>query len=321
MKPLSSEALLRLQAAAEYPDLTGTRYELGGKLGAGGMASVYLARDRTLDRPVALKVVHVPNEATTSRLLAEARVVAGLEHPGIVPVHDAGVLVDGRVYYAMKVVRGRRLDRLGPEVSRPERLRLFCQLCEAVAFAHSRGVIHRDLKPQNVMVGSFGEVLVMDWGIAKLRNSAQAASTGGPVIPGGTAHGTVLGTPGYMSPEQERGDGADERSDVFALGSLLAFLLTGRSPPIGPAAAWDTVPPALRAVVRRATADDPTVRYPGVPELAAEVGRFLLHRRVAAFREGWFDTGRRLAGRYRVAVGLVLAYLTVRLLFFFWAGV
>jgi serine/threonine-protein kinase len=209
----------------------------------------------------------------------------------------------------MKLVRGRRLDEVGSAGNLPDRLRLFERVCEAVAFAHAAGVIHRDLKPQNIMVGPFGEVLVMDWGIAKRHERAAAPSS--PGLPPGrdTDHGTVLGTPGYMAPEQARGDieQVDERADVYALGALLAFLL------------GTDAPRALVAVCRKAMAARAGERYPGAAALADDVGRFLSHRRVAAYPEGLLGAGRRLVARHRVAVVLVLAYLSVRALVFFWA--
>src|SRR5260370_3458242 len=143
-------------------------------------------------------------------MVKEARILARLEHPSIVPVHDCGVLPDGRFYYAMKMVRGNRLDKeVGPAMALTERLQLFQKICDAVAFAHAHGVIHRDLKPQNIMVGPFGEVLVLDWGVAR------------QIGPG--ADGAVVGTPGYMAPEQATGDAAlvDARADVYALGGSL----------------------------------------------------------------------------------------------------
>ena len=163
---ISEPALDRLSAMFQQPDVAGTRYELISVLGRGGMGVVYLARDTVLDREVALKIVEQPSGAVN-----EARILARLEHPGIVPVHDFGEFPDGRLFYAMKRVRGDRLDRWmasGRDLS--ERLGVFLRVCEAVAFAHARGVIHRDLKPENVMVGEFGEVLVLDWGLA-LRNA------------------------------------------------------------------------------------------------------------------------------------------------------
>ena len=156
------------------------RYRILRELGRGGMGAVYLADDTVLGRKVALKVVAtgVSDPAAAERMLREARIIARLEHPGIVPVHDAGALPDGRVFYAMKRVDGSRLDALAPGMPLAERLRVFQRVCDAVAFAHAHGVIHRDLKPSNVMVGRFGEVLVMDWGIAKLRDSIEPQAVG-----------------------------------------------------------------------------------------------------------------------------------------------
>src|ERR1700733_7157347 len=153
---LSDRVLVRLKAAAQLPDLSGTRYGLIEEIGRGGMGVVYLAEDAELGRRVAIKVLEDGREA---------RVLASLEHPGIVPVHEAGVLPDGRSYYAMKLMRGTRLDAFLEKTTHlPDRLRVFQRICEPVAFAHARGVVHHDLKPANIMVGEFGEVLVMDGG-------------------------------------------------------------------------------------------------------------------------------------------------------------
>jgi serine/threonine protein kinase len=235
MSGLSDAALRHLREVSDQPDLSGTPYEVVETLGRGGMGTVYLAHDSRLDREVALKVVQLPEgTGDLDRLLLEARVLARLEHPGIVPVHDAGHLPGGQAFYAMKHVRGYGLDEYARTVPLPERLRAFERICEAVAFAHAHGVIHRDLKPENVMVGPFGEVLVMDWGVAKVRPEAQELRSGSsldsapypsrqaltppaplsqppPQPPGergagrflghSTAHGTILGTPGYMAPQ------------------------------------------------------------------------------------------------------------------------
>ena len=199
------------------------------------MSTVYLAEDTVLGRRVALKVVATAasRPEIVERMRAEARVIARLEHPGIVPVHDAGMLPDGRVYYAMKRVDGKRLDELAPAMALPERLRVFQRICEAVAFAHAHGVVHRDLKPENVMIGAFGEVLVMDWGVAKVLADPDGASAASPApAASGTADGQVIGTLAYMAPEQA--EGSAERTgtaaDVYALGAILYFLLTGRAP-------------------------------------------------------------------------------------------
>src|SRR5262249_32921974 len=166
---LAADALDRLRSAAQWPDLSQTRYEVLEPIARGGMGTVYLARDRDLEREVAIKVLSVPEPGpgAAERMLREARIIARLEHPGIVPVHDVGTLPDGRVYYAMKRVSRRRLHALAGEPL-ADRLRVFERICEPVAFAHAHGVVHRDLKPENVMVGPFGEVLVMDWGVAKI---------------------------------------------------------------------------------------------------------------------------------------------------------
>ena len=171
MKWLSDRALDRLRAAADAPDLSGTGYVLLDKLGAGGMGSVFRVEHTALGRQVALKVIGIVDSTGefSARLLREARIIAQLEHPGIVPVHDVGTLPDGRVFYTMKLVQGRQLDQQRHELGGvPERLRTFQKICDAVSFAHAHNVLHRDLKPQNIMVGPFGEVLVMDWGLAKL---------------------------------------------------------------------------------------------------------------------------------------------------------
>jgi serine/threonine protein kinase len=286
---LSDAAIRRLQMIGEVPDLSHTKYELVEALGHGGMGSVYLARDRSLDRHVALKVVgtFAVSADTIDRLLREAKVLARLEHPGIVPVHDVGLLADGRAFYTMKFVRGRRLDAyLSDETTAAERLRIMERLCDAISFAHANGVIHRDLKPQNVMVGPFGEVLVMDWGVARL--DAVIESRG------------VVGTPGYMSPEQARGEPADERSDVYALGVIMRALI------------GDAAPRPLRAIADKAAAIDPAHRYASVEALAADVARFRAALPVDAYREGMIGRVARVARKYAVPIALVVAYLVMR---------
>ena len=238
MRWLSDRTVAHLKHVAEWPDLVETKYGVLGEIGRGGMGTIYLAEDRVLGRRVALKVVSTgaSDPAAAARMLREARVIARLEHPGIVPVHDAGTLPDGRMFYAMKRVDGRRLDEVALDggAPLPDRLRVFQKVCEAVAFAHAHGVIHRDLKPENVMVGPFGEVLVMDWGVAKVLEEAAEPPAGAPSAGSATAtsEGTVLGTPAYMAPEQAAGqaDRVGPAADVYALGALLHFLLTRRPP-------------------------------------------------------------------------------------------
>jgi serine/threonine protein kinase len=327
---LSDTVLGHLCKVVGEPDLSGTRYELVEKIGQGGMGTVYLARDRELDRPVALKVLHVlPRETQAeARLVQEARIIARLEHPGIVPVHDCGVLPDGRFYYAMKMVRGQRLDDPAAcPAGLAERLRIFQKICDAVAFAHAHGIIHRDLKPQNIMLGPFGEVLVMDWGVAKEAACPQPqplrpSDNGNAGNRAQTLHGTVLGTPGYMAPEQARGDlDVDARCDVYALGGILYFLLTRRAPGPTPPRRYDrSIPRSLQAICMKTLAADRGARYAGVPELAEDVADFLAGRRVRAYPEGLWEAGRRLGTKYRAAVALILAYLVMRILLLIFAG-
>ena len=281
-------AIDRLSAMLRSPDVSGTRYELVSVLGRGGMGVVYLARDTALDREVALKIFdRPPGDAN------EARLIARLEHPGIVPVHDFGELPDGRLFYAMKLVRGDRLDRWmggGRDIS--ERLGVFLRVCDTVAFAHAHGVVHRDLKPENVMVGEFGEVLVLDWGIAAELSVADRG------LPSGDS---IVGTPQYMAPEQARGDAAvDHRADVFALGAVLAGIAAGSAP--------------VLAIAQKAQSHDPAARYQSVPDLAADLNRYLAGRAVHAHRERLFDRLERVGRRYRLPILLVLTYAVVRAL-------
>src|SRR5580692_6526079 len=332
MKSLSDKAIERLRAGAEEPDLTGTRYRLLERVARGGMGVVYAAEDENLERRVALKVLDVPGTDgdLANRLMREARVLARLEHPGIVPVHDVGTLADGRVFYTMKFVEGQRLDKFIEGVeSMQDRLRVFLRICEAVAFAHARGVLHRDLKPANVMVGSFGEVLVMDWGLAKIlrsdvqnvadpdatvlerpkQPSEESDSTKSSVV---TGHGTVMGTPGYMSPEQARGEVEvlDARSDIFSLGALLRFTLTQKTP-AGFAPRLDR---SLEAICAKATAERRESRYAAAQDLGQDVSRYLDGLAVEAHRESIFDKLARFYRRYRFFILLILAYLVMRVI-------
>ncbi len=230
-----------------------SRYQLVGELARGGMGAIFQGRDLDLGRDLAVKVMreeHRGQAEMVRRFVEEAQIGGQLQHPGIVPVHELGRLPDGRMFIAMKLVRGRTLAALlavrrGPEEERTRFLAIFEQVCQTVAYAHSKGVIHRDLKPSNVMVGSFGEVQVMDWGLAKVldqgglvddERAASAAEDASAIRTWRDGSelmesrpGSVLGTPSYMAPEQARGamDTLDERADVFALGSILCEILTG----------------------------------------------------------------------------------------------
>lgn len=337
MSWLSDDAILRLQTASALPDLSATRYRIVERIASGGMGTVYLADDSVLGRRVALKILDLPDASgeLAVRLLREAKILARLEHPGIVPVHDAGTLADSRVFYAMKFVEGERLDRLLSRTeSLPDRLRLFQRICDAVAFAHARGILHRDLKPENVMVGPFGEVLVMDWGIAKIvREPSERESAAEPRQSGAissdsrsatTAHGAILGTPGYMAPEQERGevDSLDARSDIYSLGAILQYLLKRSldSPGVVSPEVDSSIraPRALAAIARKAMASNPADRYTSAGELGLDVARYLDGLPVSAYPENIFLRAARWASRYRVAIVLVLTYLIVRALLFLW---
>lgn len=329
---LSNRALDHLRRVAEHPELPGDRYTIVGEIARGGMGTVYLACDEELERRVALKVLNATElgEDGRTRMAREARILAQLEHPGIVPVHDVGTLADGRIYYTMKLVEGERLDdHVRQKLGLRERLRIFERMCEAVSFAHAHGVIHRDLKPSNVMVGPFGEVLVMDWGVAKIVDDAhesESAPVPFPIPPtdlhesetlgppsGETRPGMVLGTPGYMAPEQAAGrtDLIDARADVYALGVMLKELMDG---------AADVRPRRLRAIADKALSEELDRRYTGVPELSADVASFLDGERVSAYREGLGEIAMRWFDRYRAPILLILTYLVVRALILVVAG-
>jgi serine/threonine-protein kinase len=233
------------------------RYELHGEVARGGMGAVLRAHDPDLGRDLAIKVLlekHRDQPDMQRRFVEEARVGGQLQHPGIVPVHEISRTDDGRPFFTMKLVKGRTLgdllaERPTPRHDLPRFLDVFQQVCQTVAYAHSRGVIHRDLKPSNVMVGAFGEVQVMDWGLAKVLNTtaAEERPAGGSVVRTGRSGpeglesqaGSVLGTPAYMAPEQACGqvEVLDERCDVFGLGAILCEILTGLPPYTGQSSA------------------------------------------------------------------------------------
>ena len=241
--------------AAALPASTATgRYVLGAEIARGGMGAVYRATDAAFGREVAVKVLldtYAPDSRTARRFHDEARITGQLQHPGIPPAHDLGILPDGRPFLAMKLIKGDTLDdhlkqRSGPAADRGRLVAVFEGVCQAMAYAHAHGVIHRDLKPSNIMVGAFGEVQVMDWGLAKVLGDGRPspdddpnATAAGTVVGSArdsedllTHAGSVLGTPAYMPPEQAIGavHEVNRRSDVFGLGGILAAVLTGRPP-------------------------------------------------------------------------------------------
>jgi serine/threonine protein kinase len=329
MKSLSDRVVARLQADMQLPDLSGTRYSLLRYVACGGMGSVWLAEDTVLKRRVALKVLDLaaPADDLDVRLLREARILAGLEHPGMVPVHDAGTLADGRAFCCMKYVEGQTLAQHIATPNLPDRLRLPEPIAEPLDFAHARGFIHRDLKPDNVMIGAFGEVLVMDWGLAKVGVTSLEAgqteiATAEQPTPNSlrvTGQGSVLGTRGYMSPEQARGDiEVDHRTDIFSLGAILTFMLTGSAPGELPAASG-SVPRPLRAICEKAMAADPNARYQSAREMTADITHYLNGEPVSAYPEGLLERSGRVFARHRTAVVLVAVYLIMRVLFILFA--
>jgi serine/threonine-protein kinase len=287
------------------------------ELGRGGMGRIHPATDRNLLRHVALKRLdkkYARESFYRDGFIAEGQIAGQLEHPNIVPVHELAITDEGVPYFTMKLVQGVSFDRwladpalpLGSTDRLERGLEIFVKVCDAIAYAHHRGVIHRDLKPANIMVAGFGQVYVMDWGLARLTKTRPASgSTAQMEAPG------PVGTPDYMPPEQARGNPAhmDERSDVFGLGSLLYEIVSGKTPygdhpdsqeilrrarqgaviPIDKAAAAIGVSKRLRSIVSRATAPAPADRYPDVMELQRDVSSFLrggLHLPRRAFQPG-----------------------------------
>ncbi|MSP63817.1 MAG: NUDIX domain-containing protein [Myxococcales bacterium] len=292
------------------------RYAIGEEIGRGGMGVVFRAYDPDLRRCVALKIIRAELAAgreVIDRFVVEAQVTAQLQHPAIIPVYDVGVTPEGTPYYAMKLVRGRTLaaiiDQRPAEWTPFRLLQVFVQICRAVAYAHERGVIHRDLKPMNVMVGRFGEVHLMDWGLAKRVDGVDLshhppdpeppiALAGG----GETVSGLLLGTPMYMAPEQAAGGPIGPPADVHALGAILYELLTGRRARVGstqtivsqlqrgvavlpPLLLDGAIAPRLSEICVMALAIDPAARQASAEVLADQVEGHLEGRPTGPVRQ------------------------------------
>ncbi len=318
----AASAVIDTDPAPARPPVAPLFYELLEVIGRGGMGVVYRAHDQMLDREVAVKILadrYAPGSPTAARFLEEACITGQLQHPGIPAVYQVGALPGGRPFLAMKLIKGETLDALLKSKAPMDALAVFGAVSQAVGYAHAHGVIHRDLKPANVMVGAFGEVQVVDWGLAKLLGASRErrrpvsdweiemldptadpeATLGAATLPGPrdaetpfTQHGSVLGTPAYMPPEQAAGElgRIDARSDVFGLGGLLCVLLTGRPPFAGVGAdgvrlnavrgateeAFARLDacaagPGVVALCKRCLAFDPADRPATANEVAAEV--------------------------------------------------
>ena len=304
-----------------------SRYTRERLIGRGGMGEVWQARDRVLRRVVALKVGRPElSESDALRLVREARITASLDHPGIVPVFDAGEDIEGQPFYTMRIVAGQGLDEaIGQASDFPARKALLSALlraCEALAFAHQAGVVHRDLKPANIRVGVFGEVQVMDWGLACAPEEdpewAEVLSAAGTR----TQAGVILGTPAYMAPEQARCESATPASDVWSLGLVLREILSGEKAYPGPSVEQQLAQllagppreltpaqadPELRAILAKALHPARGERYQNAGEMADDLRAYLLGDRVSAHRYSVKDELRRSLRRWRWPVGAVLA--------------
>jgi serine/threonine protein kinase/WD40 repeat protein len=275
------------------------RYHVMGEHGRGGLGRVSRAHDRELGRDVAIKELISRNEVHEVRFLREALITARLEHPGIVPVHEAGRWPDGTPFYAMKLVSGRSLRDLIAECTTSDAriglLHHVIAVADAIAYAHGCNIIHRDLKPANVIVGEFGETIVIDWGLAKDLTASDEATVPGELSPSPspaddelTVEGSVLGTPAYMAPEQGRGEAVDQRADVFAIGTMLWELCAARRMPPSSADARHRVlrragiDQDLITIIDNALDPDPEKRYPDAGALAADLKAFKSGARIAA---------------------------------------
>lgn len=330
--PTLRDEVSPVDPSPEVPEHVGfsQRYEHISKLGEGGMGLVQLAHDKNVGRDVALKVIReelTSRASVRNRFFREARVQGQLEHPAIVPVYDLGRAPSGQAYFTMKRVKGLTLEQIlaglrrrDPEFferySRRRMLTAFSSVCLAMAYVHSRGVVHRDLKPANIMLGDFGEVTVLDWGLAKLPDLDEPSSVQRVILPAGdgsqTAAGSVLGSPGYMPPEQIRNAGAaDSRADIYALGAILFELLTlhpmhhgatvddvftstlmGTAGRPSARAPERKIPQAMDDICLRCVALDPSKR-PSAREL---------HEAIEAFLDGDRDDERRVEQANRHAV-------------------
>ncbi|MDQ3295597.1 MAG: WD40 repeat domain-containing serine/threonine protein kinase [Myxococcota bacterium] len=329
------------------PAMPHERYELGDEIARGGMGRVVEARDTVLGRVVALKEALALDSDSLKRFARETRITARLEHPSIVPVHDAGSMAGGAPYYVMRKISGRPLEKLVARAETlGERLALIPHIVaasHAVAHAHERGIVHRDIKPSNILAGDLGETIVIDWGLAKVIGEPDDPLVDSQARPQPSATddhdsiktraGIVYGTPGFMAPEQLRGRPVNERCDVYALGATLYHLLSRKPPhhaktademmqaaahapppPIGELVAG--VPPELSTIIDKCLAHDPAARYPNARELAEDLNRFLTGQLVASHHYSPSVRVRRFVKKHKVPVGIAFGAVLLLLLAF-----
>jgi eukaryotic-like serine/threonine-protein kinase len=330
---------------------SGHRFRVLRPHARGGLGAVFVALDAELNREVALKQIldsHADDPVSRQRFVLEAEITGGLEHPGIVPIYGLGTYRDGRPYYAMRFIKGESLkegidrfhddargtsDAGGRTLELRKLLGHFIDVCNAVEYAHSRGVLHRDVKPRNVILGTHGETLVVDWGLAKVTGRSDPPGSDQTLAPASasasavTLPGSALGTPAYMSPEQADGDleRLSPRSDVYSLGATLYYLLTGQPPAEGqlgevlqavktgkiatPRQIKSSIDPALEAICTKAMALAPSDRYGTCQQLADDVERWMADEPVTSWREPLARRARRWARRHRTAVAAAIVAL------------
>ncbi len=329
---------LSAQLGHEFPTVDPEAYVIGDEFARGGLGRILEARDKRLKRLVAVKELLTREPRAEARFIREALITARLEHPNIVPIHEAGRWPDGKRFYAMKLVEGRTLSAALEHAStKEERLALLphvIDVADAVAYAHSEGVLHRDLKPSNVLVGAFGETVLIDWGLAKdLQDPSDSLDTM-PVVPAvstlRTGDGIVVGTPPYMAPEQAAARPLDERADVYSIGAMLYQVLSGcrpydevephlilrevvTRPPRALRELAPEVAPDLIAIVEKAMSRDPDDRYPSAREMAEELRRFTAGQLVVAHQYSPWEIVRRFLRRQIAAVATALLAMALLL--------
>jgi serine/threonine-protein kinase len=372
-KLIDTSTFQKIHAASDL-ELTGAvgsgallesmRYDMFDVISEGAMGEVFVGRDRDLRRKVAIKVLkkELLSSPVMRRFITEAQVTAQLDHPNIIPIYSLEIDPDGNASFAMKLIHGKTLQEFMDETEKSylmhhrrstdkeyalnNRLEIMLRVCDAMTYAHSRGVIHRDLKPQNIMIGEFREVYVMDWGISRVVAESEGETddiqcVNAPGHPddrfvGQTAIGQVVGTPRYMAPEQAKGlnHKLDARSDLYTLGIILYELVTlkparrGASitemldkcrtaelPPISHRFPAVRIPPELKAIIRKATARDPEDRYESVREFAADLRHFLRGEETLALPDNAFRRAMRWTNRHRqltlIVVLVVIAVSTL----------